>query len=102
MAAQDIDPNVIAREELAKAMIPTPDDVVTDLSPLACLFYMEQLGWAVLTSWTAYASEAQENGVEGADDLGVTLNQIAETVGRLDEICARIGLLPVEAVPPRP
>lgn len=101
LATNDIDPNQIAREELAKAMIPTPDDVVTDLSPIAALFYLEQLGWAVLTSWTAYASEAAENNVEGADDLGVTLNQVAETVGRLDEICARIGLLPVEAVPPR-
>lgn len=100
LATEQIDPNEIARVELAKAMIPTPDDVVTDLSPLAALYYLEQLGWAVLTLWTAYASDETDKGSDGADDLGQTLNEVAETVGRLDQICARIGLLPIEAVPP--
>lgn len=97
----DIDPNEMARKELAEAMIPTPDDVMTDLSPLAGLFYLEQLGWAVLTSWTAYSQEAIETNAEGSDDLSVTLSQVAAVVGMLDGTCARIGLIPPDAVPPQ-
>lgn len=97
-----IDPEQLARQELAAAMIPTPEDVVTDLSPLGALFYLEQLGWAVLTCWTAYSQEQAEQGVEGADDLAVTLSQVGAIVGMLDGTCARIGLIPPEAVPPAP
>lgn len=101
MAQLEIDPCEIARTELAQAMVPTPDDIVGDLSPLACLYFLEQLGWAVLTCWTAYASDEADKGSESADDLAETLNAIAMTVGQLDQTCARIGLLPVEAVPPQ-
>ena len=95
-----IDPEEMVRGELAAAMIPTPEDVMEDLSPLAGLFYLEQLGWAVLTSFTAYAQEQLDAEVEGADDLSVTLSQIGAIVGMLDGTCARIGLIPPEAVPP--
>lgn len=96
-----VDPNDLARNELAEAMIPTPDDVMSDLSPLAGLFYLEQMGWAVLTSFTAYAEETQGKNKAADDDLAVTLNELAMLVGGLDQTCARIGLLPVEAVPPK-
>lgn len=100
MTTADLDPEQIARKELAEAMIPTPEDVVTDLSPLGALFYLEQLGWAVLTSWTAYSQEQADAGAEGAEDLSVTLGQVASIVGMLDGTCARIGLIPPDAVPP--
>lgn len=96
-----VDPNELARSELAEAMIPTPDDVMADLSPLAGLFYLEQLSWAVLTSFTAHAESTQGKNKQADDDLAITLNELAMLVGGLDQTCARIGLLPVEAVPPR-
>lgn len=95
-----VDPNELARNELAAAMIPTPDDVMTDLSPLAGLFYLEQLGWAVLTSWAAFASDAATTDPEAGDDLAQTLAQVGGIVGMLDATCARIGLIPADAVPP--
>lgn len=95
-----VDPQEVAKVELAKAMIPTPDDVLTELSPLAGLYYLEQLGWAVLTSWTAYADDAKGDDVETADDLAETLQGVAQVVGQLDAVCARIGLIPLDAVPP--
>lgn len=95
-----IDPEQLAKNELSEAMIPTPDDVVNDLSPLAALYYLEQLGWATLNVWTAYAQEAEDTKQDGADDLAITLQQVASIVGSLDATCARIGLIPADAIPP--
>ena len=97
-----IDPQAAAQSELAAAMIPTPDDVCESLSPTGALYYLEQLAWAVLTLWTAYSSDQQGNDQDADDDLAVTLQQVATIVGSLDATCARIGLIPADAVPPAP
>lgn len=101
MAAQDLDPNVIAREELAKAMIPTPEDIAGDLTPLSALFYLEQLSWTVLAMFTGFTQEQSDAGNDGAEDLVQTLNEIATITGMLDQCCSRIGLIPRDAVPPQ-
>jgi hypothetical protein len=93
-----IDPQQMAKEALAKAMIPTPDDIMESLDPLAALYYFEQLGWGVLTLWTAYVTEMDGIDSDVTTDLAETLNGIAVTVGGLDVVCARIGLIPQEAV----
>lgn len=95
-----IDPQEMAKKELAKAMVPTPDDICEELSPIAALYFLEQLSWATLTLWTAYAKDEQDKAPEVADDLGLTLQGVALAVGSLDEICARIGLIPPAAVFP--
>lgn len=95
-----IDPNSHAREQLAAAMIPTPDDLANDLDPMACLFYLEQLGWTIFTVWTAFAEEQSGQDSQVDDDLAVTLAQLGVIVGMLDQACIRVGLLPVEAAGP--
>lgn len=94
------DPHETAKAELAEAMIPTPEDVISDLSPLAALYYLEQLGWATFTMFTAYAESEQGKDQAADDDLAVTLTQIGVVVGMLDETCIRVGLLPLEARQP--
>lgn len=84
----------MAREALAKAMLPTPDDIMTELDPLAALYYLDQLAWGCLKLWTAHLSDSVGGNDEVAADLAETLAGIATAVGELDEICARIGLAP--------
>ena len=81
-------------------MIPTPDDIVSDLDPMAALFYLEQLSWATLTLWTAMATDVQGKDQAADDDLAITIQQVSVIVGMLDKTCARIGLIPADAVPP--
>jgi hypothetical protein len=95
-----VDPQTTAKAALAAAMIPTPDDVVSDLDPMAALYYLEQLSWAVLTAWAAYASEQGDLDPEVGADLAETLEGVGTVVGALDAVCARIGLIPLDAVPP--
>lgn len=96
-----IDPHEMAKAELASAMIPAPEDQVTDLTPIGALYLLEQMGWAVLTLWTAHAEDQVSEADDVTSDLATTLQGIGTCVGMLDEICARIGVLPLEAVPPK-
>ena len=93
-----IDPQELAQQELAKVMIPTPDDVCESLSPVAALYYWERLGWQVYTLWVAYASDEAEKDPTVGDDLAETLQGIGTTLGAMDAVCARIGLIPQEAL----
>lgn len=92
-----LNPETLAREELAKVMIPTPDDIMAELSPLAALFYLDQLAWGVFKLWTFHLSSASVADVEAADDAAETLQGIGVALGNLDAVCARIGLAPTEA-----
>lgn len=93
-----IDPQELAKQELAKNLVPTPDDIAEMLSPIAMLYYFEQLGWATIKTWTGHLMEHAKDPAEITDDLSQTLQGIMEVVGALDEVAARIGLIPAEAV----
>jgi len=95
-----IDPQELAKQQLADGSVPAPEDLLADLDPLAALYYLEQTGWMVLNMWTGFAQEQQDANADGAEDLAVTLSQVAAVVGMLDGACARIGLIPTDAVPP--
>lgn len=94
-----IDPQEMAKAELAEAMIPTPDDIMEELTPLGALYYWEQLGWATLTTWTAHVQDMDDQGDEAASEMAGVLQGIATALGGLDAVCATIGLVPAEAVP---
>src|ERR1700744_686759 len=93
-----IDPMEIAKTELAKAMVPTPDDIMEMLSPIAALYYLEQLGWGTFRLWTAYAQDEVGKDPDAEADLAETLQGIGVSVGAIDAVAARIGLIPPEAV----
>jgi len=95
-----IDPQELAKAELAKAMIPTPDDVCDSLSPIAALYYYEQLGWQLLTLWVAHVSDSIGADPEINAELSATLTAINMIVGETDAVCVNIGLLPPEAISP--
>ena len=95
-----IDPQELAKRELAEQMIPTPDDVCASLSPLAALYYIEQLGWAVYTLWTAHVADSVTDDAAVNADLAETLSGVGLVVGELDAVCVRIGLIPPEAIAP--
>ena len=96
-----IDPQEMAKKELAEVMIPTPDDVCESLSPIAALYYFEQLGWKLLTLWVAHVSDSIGADPEINAELSATLTAINMIVGETDAVCVNIGLLPPEAIPPQ-
>lgn len=97
-----INPEELVRAELAAAMVPTPDDIMADLTPLAGLFYWEQMAWGVLKLWAAEVADWTVADQAASDDLGATLNALADIVGQVDGLAAKLGLIPAEQVPPAP
>lgn len=95
-----IDPEDIARTELAGAMVPTPDDIVEMLSPLASMLYLQQLAWANFQNWTAWLADMTPE--QQADAQGATkvLQVNAQVCGLLDAICETVGLTPVKTDAP--
>lgn len=96
----DIDPEQIARSELAAKMVPSPDDIMGELSLLAGLYYVNQIAWAGYTLVTAELQEDAEKGINVPAEVTTALQTLAEVVGMLDEACIGLGLLPVAARTP--
>lgn len=92
-----IDPERMARAELSEKMVPSPDDVMGDLSMLAGLFYLNQMAWAGYTLLTAELQGSADAGDPVPDEVTKALQAVAEVVGMLDEACIGLGLLPVDA-----
>lgn len=97
-----INPEELARAELAAAMVPTPDDIMADLTPMAGLFYLDQMAWGVLKLWAAEVSDLVVADSDASDDLGSTMATLADIVGQVDGLAAKLGLIPAEQVPPAP
>lgn len=89
-----LDPEEMAKTELAKAMIPTPDDIMDELSPLAALYLLDQMAWATFTNWTAWLSDMTDEQKADAESAAPTLSGLGLVCGELDAICAAIGLAP--------
>ena len=94
MSASDTSVLDTVKAELASTMTPSPDLVLADLSPLARLYFVEQLGYALLTMHTAdVAEDAAELG-DGDSGPARALQAISVACGALDEACIAVGLLP--------
>ena len=87
-----------AKAELAKAMLPAPDDFLGDVGPLAQLYYLDQVAWTVLRGMTGMLSSEVSADLDDDDPPVQALAALSDAVGRLDGICQIMGLLPAEAV----
>ena len=87
----------IAIQELATNMILAPEDLLADIGPLGQLYFLNQLSWHVIRSFTGMLSADASAELEPDDAPVIALNQLAEATGMLDQVCITMGLIPVTA-----
>lgn len=90
-----------AREELAVAMVLTPEDLLSDIGPLGEVLYLNQLAWYVLRAMTGMLSSDASAELESDDPPVIALNQLTMAVGMLDQVCVTLGILPEEVKTPQ-
>jgi hypothetical protein len=97
MTTPELDAMTIAQEELARAMVPAPDDLLADVGPLAQLLFIERTCYSVLQSWAAMLSGDEAADVD--DDSGPVraLAAIGQAAGNLDAACVEVSILPPDA-----
>ena len=91
-----VDPAHVAQSELAENMVPTPDDLLADLSPPSQLWYARELSYSVMR--TMAASLAIDEGEELPDDSEPVraLAALSNACGLLDGACVLVSLLPAD------
>jgi hypothetical protein len=93
-----IDTLEMAKHELAADMVPSPDDIMDDLSPLGQLYFAEQTVYECLKRYTAALSEEATEVTDTSEGAGKALVAISEAAGMLDVAMVEMGMLPAEAV----
>lgn len=88
------DANEMAQGELAANTVPTPDDVLQDVGPLAVLWYARELTYYAVKSWAAQLSADEAGDVDQDSELAQALGGISLAAGNLDAACILVSLLP--------
>lgn len=88
------DANEMAQGELAANTVPTPDDVLMDVGPLAVLWYARELAYYAVKSWAAQLSADEAGDVDEDSELGQALGAISMAAGNFDAACILVSLLP--------
>lgn len=100
MTGPTIDTMEMARTELASNMFPSPDDLVSDLSPVGFLFFVEQCAVELFKQYVAELSENDAGVEDTGDGAGRAMAAIGQALGMLDTACVAMGILPGEAIQP--
>lgn len=88
------DANEMAQGELAANTVPTPDDVLQDVGPLAVLWYARELAYYAVKSWAAQLSLTDHDDIHAESELSEALQGISLAAGNLDAACILVSLLP--------
>jgi hypothetical protein len=97
---ETLDAQQLAKDELAEAMFPAPEDFLNDVGPLAQLYYVEQLAYQVMGNFAAMLANAPGGSPEDGSEPVQALSAIAEACGNLDAACVLLSILPAEAQAP--
>jgi hypothetical protein len=92
--AVEQDANELAQGELAANTVPTPEDVLMDVGPLAVLWYARELTYYAVKSWAAQLSADEAGDIGEASELAQALEAISLAAGNLDGACVLVSLLP--------
>jgi hypothetical protein len=93
-----IDPLEDAKAELAAYRILTPADIMADLSPNACLFFLQQAAYAAMSKWGNTLAPSVESGEYEETEVTKAFFGIVQVCGELDQACVLVGILPPEAL----
>jgi hypothetical protein len=88
------DANELAQSELAANTVPTPDDVLADVGPLAVLWYARELAYYAVKFWSATLSADEAADIGDTSELGQALEALSLAAGNLDGACVLVSLLP--------
>jgi hypothetical protein len=92
----EVDANELAQSELAANTVPTPDDVLADVGPLAALWYARETVYYAVKFWAATLSGTEADNVGDTSDLSAALEAMSLAGGNLDGACMRVSLLPAD------
>ena len=100
MSLSEPDALDMATTELAEAMVPTPEDMLADVGPLAQAWYLQQLAYHVMRSFTAFLSTDEAGDVADDSEPVRALGALTTLCGIADGICVTLSILPAEAAGP--
>ena len=86
-----------AQDELAKSMMPHPDEFMEDYSPQAALLFLRQVSMSTLRVATAASASMQGDEDEEVPTITEVLNGVAAAVVGSTHALVALGVLPVEA-----
>ena len=83
--------------EIGTAGCPTPDDILSELSPLAQLYFVEQLAYGLLHAWAARIAADVGTPEEAPEGVVQALDAVGIAAGNLDAALILMGVLPEDA-----
>ena len=86
-----------AQDELAKSMMPHPDEFMEDYSPQAALLFLRQVAMSSLRTCTAASASLGADEDEEVPAATEVLNGVAAAVVGSTHALVALGVLPLEA-----
>lgn len=87
----------IATRELAEGMVIPPDDLLDDIGPLGCLWYLTQCATFTLGRWAGTIDSDAGAELQDGDAPIQALEAITKATGILTGACALVSILPEDA-----
>ena len=97
---EGVDPMQVAVDELGGAMVPTPDDLLDDIGPMGCLWYLTQVAAFTLGRWAGTLDPDVVPDMTDDDGPVRALQAITLATGNLNAACIAVSILPEEAALP--
>jgi hypothetical protein len=85
-----------AKRELAEAMVPAPDDLLSEVGPYAQLWFVYNLASELLIAYASRLDPDDDDADALEGTVGKALAGIGEATGMLAAACVAMGLLPAE------
>ena len=93
-----IDPLQDAQDELAGYRIMSPEDLLEQLSPNACLFFLQQTAYETMKHWATELTPSEQGSEWSDTDIAKAFFAVVAVCGMLDEACVLTNILPPEAL----
>lgn len=97
MASVEFDPKELAEAELTVNTIPDPEQLLSDLSPFAQVYYVEQVAYFTMEQLARKLLADPDGEVTGDDGPALALQAMMTACGNLDAACVALGILPEDA-----
>jgi len=82
-----------ANAALKSALVPRPEDLLSEVNPVAVVWYLQETAAYALLQWTAEATNMDDSDEEENTMAADVLSGLAEIVGMLNTVCVTLGLM---------
>src|SRR5579863_9850971 len=94
MESEGVDPMAVATDELKGGMVLTPEDLLDDMGPLACLLYATQTLAFALGRFVGTVDSPEGADLKDGDGPVQALAAMTKALGVLHGACECVGLYP--------